>query len=314
MHGHKSGPHGRRSFESLEMNRIFTWATGVLFAGVLGVGVYAAWNFFAPLPPAGYGDTRADEVFRDCDVCPDMLPIPTGEVSINVTTERLTRYLVRAGLYAGPQRHVTIGRAFALGRTEVTFAQWDACVADGGCDGLKPSDEGWGRGDHPVIHVSWNNAQAYVRWLSQKTGQTYRLPTEAEWEYAARAGARTLYPWGQQPDHDRASFGEDACCVGVTEGKDVWPNTSPAGSFPPNAFGLHDMNGNVYEWVQDCFDYNLPTGRFDQSTVNAEDCENRAMRGGAWYSDPYRITSIYRGFNPPDYHDAVIGFRVAREM
>jgi len=285
-------------------------------AGVAGACIagLAAWSWFTERP-AAYGTARASAVFRDCEACPDMLPIRAGRFEMG-TPRRIYRTLELLGIEAGPRRRVTVGRRFAIGRTEVTFDQWAACVAAGGCENYEPPDEGWGRSDHPVIHVSWNHAQGYVRWLSQITGQAYRLPTEAEWEYAAKAGARTPYAWGRFADHDRANFGGPECppCTGVVAGTDVWPNTAPVARFPPNAFGLHDMHGNVYEWVQDCYTATLPAGEHGADPILADPCEHRVMRGGAWYSDPHRITSVYRAYNPPDWKDRVIGFRVARSM
>lgn len=167
-----------------------------------------------------------------------------------------------------------------------------------------------------MIHVSWDDAQAYVRWLSAETGHMYRLLTEAEWEYAARAGSQGAYAWGGSASHDRANYGESDCppCTGRVEGADEWLNTAPVGSFQPNAFGLYDMSGNVYEWVQDCFVEDLPRAPADGSAYEADACENRVMRGGAWYSDPHRVRSAYRAYNTPDRRDPVIGFRVARAL
>jgi formylglycine-generating enzyme required for sulfatase activity len=275
-----------------------------------------AWRYFDPIPPAGYGDAREADVFSDCEGCPEMLPIPPGEIEMGGPNWLRHRLLDLVGLYFQPRRLVRIETAFAMGRTEVTFAQWDACVSEGGCNAYVPPDEGWGRGAQPVIHVSWEDAQAYARWLSDKTGHAYRLPSEAEWEYAAKAGANTYYAWGRRPSHDRANYGGPDCppCTGVVQGRDIWPFTAPVASFPPNAFGLHDKNGNLYEWVEDCFDFTLAAGTFGAAAYESGDCENRSMRGGAWYSDPRRITSYYRAYNPSDWRDPVIGFRVARDM
>ena len=145
----------------------------------------------------------------------------------------------------GPQHEVRIAKPFAVGRFQVTFDEWDACVAARGCK-HRPKDEGWGRGKRPVINVSWEDAQAYVAWLSKKTGHQYRLLSEAEWEHAARAGTATRYPWGDEPGSNRANFDGSGS---KWSGK----QTAPVGSFEPNAFGLHDVIGNVLEWVQDCW-------------------------------------------------------------
>ena len=145
-----------------------------------------------------------------------------------------------------PVHRVHIEQPFAMSKYEVTFAQWDACVLGGGCGGYRPDDRGWGRGNRPVIKVSWDDAQLYVKWLSEQTGHAYRLPTEAEWEYAARAGTTTAYSWGNEVGRNFANCG--AC-------GSQWDNdrTAPVGSFVPNAFGLHDMHGNVWEWIEDCW-------------------------------------------------------------
>ena len=142
--------------------------------------------------------------------------------------------------------------AFAIGKYEVTFAEYDKFANATGKS--KPSDSGWGRGNRPVINVSWNDANAYAKWLSQQTGHTYRLPTEAEWEYAARAGTTTKYWWGNTASHEYMNYGTDSCCNGLAKGKDRWKYTAPVGSFAANQFGLHDTAGNVWEWVHDVYD------------------------------------------------------------
>lgn len=294
------------------MSNWMKWVIGAGAVIALGIGAIATWNWFLPVS----GPVRESAAFSDCEACPEMLAVETGSYVMG-EPDRIRFQLFRLiGLDLGPKRAVTISRPYALGRTEVTFDQWAACVADGGCGGHVPADEGWGRGDRPVLHVSWNDAQSYVQWLSHKTGHHYRLPTEAEWEYAARAGTRLRpYPWGRFASHDMASYGADECppCTGVVSGKDIWDGTAPVASFPPNGWGFHDMNGNVYEWTEDCL-ADLPAGRFGQEAQVSDACENHTMRGGAWYSKPSLITNFYRAYNPPDWADRVIGFRVARDM
>ena len=189
------------------------------------------------------------------------------------------------------------GQNFEVGRYEVTFGQWDACVAAGGCNDYRPDDEGWGRGDRPVINVSLHDAQAFVQWLSQHTGQRYRLVTSAEWETAARAGRITNHWWGvrhavcDESAHNGANF--DAC----TDDR-----TRPVGSFPPNPYGLYDMHGNVAEWVDGCED----NGPDDAS------CSLRVFSGGSWQSDAEGIGARSGSADAPATRFSGLGFRVAR--
>ena len=178
----------------------------------------------------------AGSEFRECAVaCPLMVSVPTGKSTMGSLENE-------AGRTRGehPRHEVTIARAFAASKYEVTFDQWDACVAAGACPRIV---DAWGRGNMPVINVSWGDAKQYVAWLSQLTGKEYRLLTEVEWEYAARAGASTRYSWGDEPGSGNANCNG---CGGA------WPlQTAPVGSFRPNALGLYDMEGNVWEWVED---------------------------------------------------------------
>jgi formylglycine-generating enzyme required for sulfatase activity len=206
----------------------------------------------------------------------------------------------------GLQHRVTIDRSFAVGRYEITFAEWDACVSDGGCT-HRPSDRGWGRSRRPVINVSWQDALEYVAWLSKKTDAHYRLLSEAEWEYAARAGTTTRYTWGDDAGQNRANFAGSGS---------KWSNkqTAPVGSFEPSRFGLYDTSGNVWEWVQDCWNNSYAGAPGDGSPWESRDCGRRVLRGGSWYIKPevarsalrYRVVPVYRYF-----YD---GFRVARTL
>jgi formylglycine-generating enzyme required for sulfatase activity len=164
------------------------------------------------------------------------------------------------------------------------------------------------------VGVSWNDAQAYVKWLSQQTGKHYRLPTEAEWEYAARAGTDTAYPWGNKASHDFANYGKDQCCDGLASGKDKWVYTSPVGSFPANPFGLYDMNGNVFQWVEDCYADSYKDAPVD-GTARPVVCDanaSRVLRGGSWTNFPGILRSAYRNYYTPDYRLYDVGFRAAR--
>ena len=205
-----------------------------------------------------------------------------------------------------PVHEVTI-RSFALSKHEVTFNDWDACVAAGGCGGHSPDDEGWGRGDRPVINVSWEDAQSFVAWLSRVTGDAYRLPTEAEWEYSARAGAETEYSWGNRIGRNQANC--DGC-------RSRWDNemTAPVGSFVPNGFGMYDMHGNVSEWVEDCWNNNYAGAPSDGSAWLSGDCERRVERGGSWDVDPVFLESDGREWSSPGLRFNNLGFRVARTL
>ena len=205
-----------------------------------------------------------------------------------------------------PVHEVTI-RSFALSKHEVTFNDWDACMSDGGCGGYRPPDEGWGRGDRPVINVSWEDAQSFVAWLSEVTGHAYRLPTESEWEYAARAGADTKYSWGNDIGNNRAN------CHGCGSRWDG-EMTAPVGSFGANAFGLHDMHGNLKEWIEDCWNYNYEGAPSDGSAWLIGNCEERVLRNGSWGVHHFGIRSAYRVGEPKYSRYNNIGFRVARTV
>ena len=241
------------------------------------------------------------ERFRDCPSCPEMVVIPSGRF--------------RMGCVSGldceddemPVHEVTIPAAFALGRHEVTFAEWDACVSGGGCGGHRPNDAGWGRGSRPVMNVSWDDAKEYVAWLSSRTGAEYRLPSESEWEYAARAGTATKYGWGNDIGANRANCLGDHC-------GDQWEYTAPAGSFAPNGFGLFDMHGNVVEWVEDCSNGSYAGAPTDGSAWVRGDCAVRVLRGGSWFNFPWDLRAADRGRIATGDRYGNYGFRVARTL
>jgi formylglycine-generating enzyme required for sulfatase activity len=209
----------------------------------------------------------------------------------------------------GPQHRVTIGSAFAVSTYPVTFDEWDACVADGGCNGYTPFDERWGRGRHPAINISWDDAQAYVAWLSAKTGRRYRLLSEAEFEYAARAGSTTPYPFGSAISPAQANY-IDAAGGDGDQGK----RPMPVGSFPPNGFGLYDMQGNVWQWVADCWNNDYSRAPADGSVWRSGDCQRRVVRGGAFNRDKNFLRSAFRYWIVPQLRSALAGFRVARSL
>ena len=199
-----------------------------------------------------------------------------------------------------------------MGKTEVTFAQYDKYVRATGK--AKPNSSGWGRGSRPVINVSWDDAVAYAKWLSRQTGKTYRLPSEAEWEYAARAGSETKYPWGNKASHEQANYGKDECCDGLAKGKDRWVYTSPTGSFAVNGFGLSDMQGNVWEWTQDCWNGNYGGAPSDGSAWLTGGCEFRVLRGGSWGDNPMNFRSAIRYRGSANDRYGGLGFRLVQDI
>ena len=207
----------------------------------------------------------------------------------------------------GPVHPVKMESPLAVGVHEVTFDEWDACANHGGCDRYHPSDRGWGRGDRPVVFVSWKDARAYAEWLSGKTGEGYRLLTESEWEYVARAGASTRYAWGDAPGSGKAN-----CEVCGSRWDDQ--RTAPVGSFSPNGFGVHDMHGNVAEWVEDCWSSDYADARRDGRARSVSTCPKRVLRGGAWNDDPRYLRSANRSRSDPGKRAPGFGFRVARSL
>jgi formylglycine-generating enzyme required for sulfatase activity len=247
------------------------------------------------------------EAFRDCPECPEMVVIRKGAFLMGDAAGETDDLSTEV-----PQRRVTVP-AFAAGKYEVTWAEWDSCVVAGGCPRLK--DDGFGGGAHPATNVSWDEAIAYTKWLSKKTGKAYRLLSEAEWEYAARAGTTSAYPWGSKASHEYANYGADNCCSGLSSGRDRWVNTSPAGSFEANAFGLHDMHGNVSEWVEDCDAGSSSAGLpNDGRPFTTGSCSIRVNRGGSWINDPTFLRSAYRYWSTPTDRNYFLGFRLARTL
>jgi formylglycine-generating enzyme required for sulfatase activity len=243
---------------------------------------------------------KPGDSFRECaQDCPEMIIVPAGSFTMGGSSS--TKVLK-------PQHVVIFSEQFAVAEFELRFADWDACVSGGGCNGYKPNDQGWGRGQQPVINVNWNDARAYVAWLSEVTGKTYRLLSEAEYEYAARAGSMTAYPWGDDIGTNNAN------CDGCDSKWDA-EQTAPVGSFAPNKFGLYDMVGNVWQWTEDCLhlDYNgAPADGLAWLEANDGDCTNRIMRGGSYSDPPNGVRIAGRGWNTTDGRNSIFGLRVAR--
>ena len=251
---------------------------------------------------------RPGERFRDCGECPELVVVRSGSYVMGSPESEEGRYSDE-----GPQHRVTIGEAFAVGVYEVTFAEWDACVAAGGCNGHVPDDEGWGRGRRPVINVSWEDAQGYVDWLSRETGAEYRMLSEAEWEYVARAGTETPFHFGGTISTLRANYDGRYTYGGGREGQ-YRNRTVEVGSFAANAFGLYDVHGNVWEWVQDCWNASYRGAPTDGSAWETGDCSHRVLRGGSWDLNPRYLRSAFRSGVPTGYRINNYGFRVARTL
>jgi formylglycine-generating enzyme required for sulfatase activity len=235
------------------------------------------------------------EFFRDCSDCPELVVAPSGEFDMGSSAKPSEQ----------PVHHVSIVENFAIGRRDVTFAEWDRCVAQLGCK-FSPPDQGWGRGDRPVTNVSWDDAKEFIAWLSKTTGKSYRLPTEAEWEYAARGGATTPYWWGKELGVGHAQCAE---CGGSENGKAV-----PSGSFRANAFGLYDTAGNAAEWVEDCWNPTYRGAPNDGSAWTNGDCSLRVLRGGSFADKALAVRSSARFRYDEDVRYYANGFRVARDL
>jgi formylglycine-generating enzyme required for sulfatase activity len=260
------------------------------------------------------------ETFRDCTLCPAMVKIPPGKFTMGSPESEDGHQASES-----PPRLVTFTKPFAIGQYEITIGDWDACVKDGDCK-HRIKDEGWGRDKRPAINVSWEDiTKQYLPWLEKKTGRAYRLPTEAEWEYAARAladgDAATSFSFGNRAE-EICSYanGADATAKEQSGGgsgadcRDGYATTAPIGSFKPNKFGVYDMHGNVWEWVEDCWSESYAEAAADGSARVTSDCGSRVVRGGSWNSDVPKLRSAARGWNQPSGRNRSIGFRVVREL
>ena len=262
-------------------------AAGVVLAAAGAWFALASWD----------GGSRPGRRFRDCAECPQMVVIPAGSFLMGSPESEEGR-----DDDEGPVHRVEIGEPFAVGAYAVTFEEWDACAAAGGCGGYRPDDSGWGRGKRPVIHMSWEDAQAYVEWLSRKTGEGYRLLSEAEWEYAARAGMRTRYSFGDDISPNDANYGGNI------------RKTQPVGSYEANGYGLYDMHGNVYEWVQDCWNGNYEGAPADGRAWESGNCSRRVLRGGSWGNLPRYLRAANRLRYVTGLRYGNSGLRVARTL
>jgi formylglycine-generating enzyme required for sulfatase activity len=238
---------------------------------------------------------KPKDTFKECDACPEMIVVPSGSFTMGSPPNEPNR-----DTDENPQRVVTFARPFAVGKYAVTFAEWDACVADGGCNNYQPSDEGWGRGKQPVVNVNWSDAKTYLAWLSRKTGKTYRLLSESEREYVTRAGTKTPYWTGASITEQQANFSAK--------------RPVPVDQYQPNPWGLYQVHGNIWEWVEDCWNDNYNGAPTDGSPWLNGSCGERVYRGGSWVSRPVLLRSALRDKHPIVDRLNKTGFRVARSL
>jgi formylglycine-generating enzyme required for sulfatase activity len=261
-----------------------------------------------PLTPPEEHALKLKETFRECDKCPEMVVAPAGSFIMGSPATELNR-----AKYEGPQHRVTFARQFAVGKFAVTFDQWDACVTDGSCSGYSPNDESWGRDRRPVINVSWHDANAYVAWLSSKTGKNYRLLSEAEREYVARAGTRTAFWWGSSISARQANYNA-TYIYGNSSTGEYRQRTVPVDLFRSNRWSIFQVHGNVWEWTQDCWHENYAGAPADGSPWESGRCDYRIVRGGSWATYPGDLRSAVRGRFAIDFRSNSLGFRMARAL
>ena len=240
---------------------------------------------------------KPGDAFRDCTLCPEMVVVPAGSYIMGSNGRHK---------WERPAHKVTFTRPFAVGRYEVTFDEWQACFDAGGCARM-PHDHEWGYADRPVINITFAEAETYTAWLTKETGHVYRLPSEAEWEYIARAGTTTEFWWGEKVGVNRANCRDCGS-------KWSMRGSGPVGSFPANPFGLHDTAGNVWEWIADCWNANYVGAPADGSPRRDGKCRRRVMRSGSWYYFSKNSRSAWRAKNDGRVKSYNIGMRVLREL
>jgi len=269
----------------------------------------------APLPAEALPLTSPQESalkpgdkFKDCAQCPQMVVVPPGQFTMGSPADEPDR-----SAEEGPPLRVTVAKPFAVGEFSVTYDEWDACVAAGGCNGYKPADQAGRRGRYPVVNVSWDDAKAYLAWLSQTTGKSYRLLSEAEREYVARAGTTTPFWFGSSISTKLANYDGDTAYAGGQKGE-FRHHSLPVDIFDANPFGLYQTNGNVYDWVEDCWSTGYQGAPQDGAARVSGDCGRRVLRGGSWYDPPAKLRAANRAGFFPGYRSDKIGFRVARPL
>ncbi len=295
------------------------WLVALIVVGILGVIVYVVIDgnerLFRPVLPKiqdlhGGSTEQVQSLqkqtaqalgkfvefrdkLQDGNDGPIMVVIPAGKFQMGSPESE-------EGRYDNEKQHpVEIERPFAIGKYEVTFAEYDKFAEATGRE--KPNDRGWGRGRRPVIHVSWHDAVAYAEWLSEQTGEKYRLPTEAEWEYSARAGTVTPFWFGESISSEQANYGFNKVQI------------VPVDEFAPNSWGLYNVHGNVWEWT--CSEYDKNYGGAERLCKSKNNANTYwVLRGSSWRSVPLRLRAAKRGYGPPGDADNILGFRLARSL
>ena len=262
--------------------------------------------------PTIAADDPGGEVFKECDHCPEMVVVPAGKTMLGSPIGESGRQTTEM-----TPHEVDVAKPFAVGRATITFDEWDACLAEGGCANWRPGDYGFGRGGRPVIFVSWSDAQSYVDWLKRKTGQPYRLLSEAEWEYAARGCLDLKCPYAP------FWFGAITPEIAVYDSRHSYQGspkaapalkTAPAESGKPNPFGLYNILGNVRQWAADCWNATPSSAPSNGAPVSTGDCTAHATRGGSWDDKPAELRAAARSWESADERSPYVGFRVARTL
>ena len=324
------------------MRRSIAIASTSAFVTLLGIILVHAQTTATPLTPEQERALKAADIFKECDRCPEMVVVPAGSFMMGSPESEAGRLDAMGRSDEEPLHKVAFAAPFAVGRFAITFDEWDACVADQGCQGYRPASGGegrggvetaleglanmqrrqeeaerWGRGRQPAIFISWDDATAYAAWLSRKTGKTYRLLTEAEREYVTRAGTTTPFWWGASISPGQANYNGSLAAYGGGAKGQNWARPVPVDSFQPNPWGLYQVHGNVWEWTADCYLEHYSGAPTDGSARGCPANDNRwprVMRGGAWVGAAANLRSASRYRNMPIYRSYDLGFRIARTL
>jgi formylglycine-generating enzyme required for sulfatase activity len=296
----------------MHFGRMITQCSALMaFGAVIACAPPQTLNASGKQPSVAIEREKGD-VFVDCPGCPEMVVVPAGTFLMGSPPAEPGRYHIE-----GPQHEVKISRPFGAGIHEVTWAQWELCVLEQGCSDSEQigagDDNGWGKGDLPVINVDWDDARSFAAWLSRKTGAKYRLLSEAEWEYVARANTETPFHTGPQITTADANFEGTETYNGSPKGI-YRQKTTAVGKFPANAFGLFDVHGNLWEWVQDCYNSNYEGAPSDGSAWETGDCTRRVTRSGSWANTPQKVRSAMRDRDRSSIRNKYYGIRVARDL